>query len=186
VKLSKIKIIAGKWRGRWIEFPDTQEIRPTPNRVRETLFNWLMMKISGARCLDAFAGSGAVTLEALSRGAASVMAFEKNPNFAAQIKANAIRFAAENLNLQVADFFHSAFVPGTQFDIVFLDPPFQRNLLMPALEILIQNNLLASEHSIYFEVEKQFDLTRLPPEVEILKNQVAGEVRYGLLRVQSR
>jgi 16S rRNA (guanine966-N2)-methyltransferase len=185
VKLSKIKLIAGKWRGRWIEFPDTQEIRPTPNRVRETLFNWLMTKISGARCLDAFAGSGAVALEALSRGAASVIAFEKNPSFAAQIKANAIKFGAENFNIQVADFFDFPFTQAMQFDIVFLDPPFQRNLLIPALAILTQKNLLASEHVIYFEVEKPFDLKQLPPEVEILKNQVAGEVRYGLLRIQS-
>ena len=100
-----LKIIAGHWRGRWIEFPDTQEIRPTPNRIRETVFNWLMKDIQGACCLDAFSGSGALAFEALSRGAARVLAFERNAAFATEIKRNAQKLKAENLTIQAKDFF---------------------------------------------------------------------------------
>lgn len=180
-KKSRLKIIAGQWRGRWVEFPDTQAIRPTPNRVRETLFNWLMTWIADSTCLDAFAGSGALSFEALSRGASHVLACEREGLFARAIQENAARFHAENLEIRSEDFFSvSAF---HQFNIVFLDPPFHQNLLLSSLDYLVKNNLLAKDHRIYFEVEKAFDLSKLPSNIEIIKNQVAGEVRYGLLRV---
>lgn len=184
-KISYLKIIAGRFRGRRIEFPNTEAIRPTPNRVRETLFNWWMKLVSGAHCLDAFSGSGALAFEALSRDAASVVAIEKNVMFANQIQQNALKLGVENLEVMRGDFFtfhkQLSCIRETGFNLIFLDPPFYQNLLIPALTQLIKNNLLAEEHCIYFEVEKNFDLTALPESFEILKNQVAGQVRYGLL-----
>jgi 16S rRNA (guanine966-N2)-methyltransferase len=180
-KTSRIKIIAGRMRGRWIEFPDTSAIRPTPNRVRETLFNWLMQRISGACCLDAFSGSGALSLEALSRGAACVYAVERHTEFARALNENAIKLQAHSLKIIVGDFFEKKF--SQQFNLIFLDPPFNQNLLVPALNYLTTENLLANNAMIYFEVEKEFDLLTLPSEFEMVKNQVAGQVRYGLLQV---
>ena len=179
-KTSRIKIIAGRMRGRWIEFPDTVAIRPTPNRVRETLFNWLMQRISAARCLDAFAGSGALGLEALSRGAAYVCAVERCSEFAQALNKNAIKLQVNSLEIMMGDFFAKKF--SGPFDLIFLDPPFNQNLLLPALQHLIAENLLADNAMIYFEAEKEFDLSKLPCEFEVVKNQLAGQVRYGLLR----
>ncbi len=188
-KLSRLKIIGGDLRRRWIEFPDTQEIRPTPNRVRETLFNWLMEIVPGARVLDAFSGSGALAFEALSRGAAKVVAVEKNPAFAEQIRKNALKFglSAKVFEVISGDFFPqtdpSEFLSRAPFDLVFLDPPFHQNFLPKALTLLEQNALLAKAHYIYFEVEKAFDFALLPARVEILKNQTAGQVKYGLCKL---
>ncbi len=182
-KLSRVKIIAGKWRGRWIEFPDVLEVRPTPNRVRETLFNWLMTWTPGATCLDAFSGSGALAFEALSRGAEKIVAVEKNPECLNLLKQNAIRLNANNLEILPSDFFDLSNLSSQSFQIIFLDPPFKQNLLLPAIKYLVENNFLAKEHRIYFEVEKEFDLRSLPASIKILKEEVAGQVRYGLLTV---
>ena len=182
MKPSRVRIIGGKWRGRWIDFPDLPTLRPTPNRIRETLFNWLMQDIQGARCLDAFSGSGALAFEAVSRGASEVLAFEMNRETMRALKENQARLIAPELHFLQQDFKNSTNALGDKpLDIIFLDPPFHQNLLSEALTHLMQTYTLAKNHRIYFEVEKTFDMTSLALPVEILKEQVAGDVRYGLL-----
>ena len=122
---NKIRIIGGSWRGRRVSFPDTPGLRPTPDRVRETLFNWLQPSIVESRCLDLFAGSGALGLEALSRGAREVVFVEKDPLTARALQAELTRLGghprARVMELGAARFLR---VPGEPFDVVFLDPPF--------------------------------------------------------------
>lgn len=180
-KIARVKIIAGRLRGRFVAFPDIATIRPTPQRVRETLFNWLMHDISAAVCLDAFAGSGALSFEACSRGAKEVWLVEQNRALAKSFTENIKRFDINNVRCITANFLQHVF-PKQFFNLVFLDPPFQQNLLIPSLQHIIAENLLMAEHRIYFEVEKNFDLATLHPYAEIVKNQLAGQVRYGLLR----
>lgn len=180
-KIARIKIIAGSLRGRFVEFPNIAAIRPTPQRVRETLFNWLMHDISNAVCLDAFAGSGALSFEAYSRGAKQIWLIEQNPSLARSFAENMKRLSINNVQCITANFLQHTF-PKQYFNIVFLDPPFQQNLLIPALQHIIAEDLLMAEHRIYFEVEKNFDVATLLPYAEIVKNQLAGQVRYGLLR----
>src|SRR5690606_31741912 len=122
---NRIRIIGGDWRSRVLDFPDLPELRPTPDRVRETLFNWLQFDITGARCLDLFAGSGVLGFEALSRGAASVMAFETDTSAVRALRENASRLGARGYQLTPGSALEwlQHGTPQT-FDIVFLDPPF--------------------------------------------------------------
>ena len=180
-KTPQVRIIAGRLRGRLIKFPNHVAIRPTPQRVRETLFNWLMHEIRDAVCLDAFAGSGALGFEALSRGAKQVYAVERNPTLLKALKENAVCLNLSSWQGSVGDFLTQNFF-SNYFNVVFLDPPFKQNLLLPALQHLLDEHLLAKEHRVYFEVEKNFDLSQLPTCWVVLKNQVAGQVRYGLLQ----
>ncbi len=176
--ISKIQIIGGRWRHRWIEFPALPVLRPTPNRVRETLFNWLMHDIRDAVCIDAFAGSGALGLEALSRGARKVIAFEKNPQALTALRRAQIILEASQLEIIASDFFTTTHLPNAQ--LIFLDPPFHQNLFIPALNHLAQLGCLTHNNKIYFEVEKNFDFNNLPANFEFLKKQKAGEVCFGL------
>ena len=180
-KAAQVKIIGGTLRSRLVKFPDHVAIRPTPQRVRETLFNWLMLVIRDAVCLDAFSGSGVLGFEALSRGAKEVYAVEQNYALLKSLKENARCLNLSAWQGSAGDFLQQTFPPN-YFTVVFLDPPFKQNLLLPALQHLITENLLAKEHWVYFEVEKTFDLSQLPACWMIVKNQVAGQVRYGLLQ----
>ncbi len=123
-----IRIIAGKWRGRKITFPSTATLRPTPDRIRETLFNWLAPHIIDARCLDLFAGSGALSFEALSRGAGIVIALEKDTKVVASLKANAEILLADNIEILQTDSIHWMEIHAhlkesleSSFDIIFLE-----------------------------------------------------------------
>ena len=147
-----LRIIGGIWRGRRLRFPPTPEIRPTPDRVRETLFNWVAARVPGARCLDLFAGSGALGLEALSRGAAHVTFVERDPAAAREIRARLAEWGARAATVEHAD--ARAFLqqqPAASFDIVFLDPPFASRLLAEAAARLEQGGWLADGALIYVE-----------------------------------
>jgi 16S rRNA (guanine966-N2)-methyltransferase len=180
---NSVRIIGGTWRGRRIEFPDLPGLRPTPDRVRETLFNWLQFNIAGMRCLDLFAGSGALGLEALSRGAAEVVFVETAPAAAHALRAQLQRLRGEArarvLDLGAARFLRS---PGEPFDLVFLDPPFGQNVLPEYLAQLAAGNWLKPGGLVYVENERTAGLPPLPAGWELLKSKSAGEVGYHLVK----
>ena len=123
-----VRIIGGLWRSRILEFPDVEDLRPTPDRVRETLFNWLGRDLSGMACLDLFAGSGALGFEALSRGAASVVMVEKNAAALRALSENARKLGASNLTVVRGDALEFARATRARFDVVFVDPPYRLGL----------------------------------------------------------
>ena len=175
-----LRIIGGSWRGRRLRFPASPEIRPTPDRVRETLFNWLSSRVPGAHCLDLFAGSGALGLEALSRGAAQVTFVERDPAAAREIAARLTEWGAHQGSVEHAD--ARAFLertPAAPFDLVFLDPPFAAGLLEESAQRLEQGGWLANGALIY--VECPASATPLMPRSwGALKAKRAGEVGYHL------
>jgi 16S rRNA (guanine966-N2)-methyltransferase len=181
-----LRIIGGTWRGRRLRFPPTPEIRPTPDRVRETLFNWLAPRVPGARCLDLFAGSGALGLEALSRGAAHVTFVERDPAAAREIRARLAEWGARAASVEHADARH--FLqrqPAASFDIVFLDPPFASTLLAEAAARLEQAGWLSGGALVY--VESPADAAPpLPPGWTLLKAKRAGGVGYHLYSRSAR
>ena len=180
-KSGVLRIIGGRWRGRRIAVPDQPGLRPTPDRVRETLFNWLQPVIVGARCLDLFAGSGALALEALSRGAAEVVAVEQNPLVADGLREVAGKLGTDGLEIMRGD--AQAYLERVPrpFDVVFLDPPFGSDLLshMPGL---LERDWLASPAWIYLECAPGQDEVALPDTWEILRHKRAGDVIYRLAR----
>jgi 16S rRNA (guanine966-N2)-methyltransferase len=184
---NSVRIIAGTWRGRRIHFPDMPALRPTPDRVRETLFNWLQHSIAETRVLDLFAGSGALGLEALSRGAREAVFVEQFPAAAQALQEQLIRFggAAKGRILQMgaARFLRT---PGAPFDLAFLDPPFGTNALAEYIPLLDSGNWLNVGGLIYLENERAAGVPALPAHWELLKSKSAGEVGYHLVRVNGR
>ena len=174
-------------RGRKWRFPEAPGLRPTPDRVRETLFNWLQMRIAGARCLDAFAGSGALGIEALSRGASHVAFCESNARAAAELRETLERFdIAGQAHVHVGDVPRA--LQGLQgpFDVVFVDPPFAAGLLAPTLAALAGQHLLADDAFVYVEMPSEEPVPALPPGWAAHRQGRAGEVGYHLLTVSSR
>ena len=184
---NSVRIIGGGWRGRRISFPDIPGLRPTPDRVRETLFNWLQQDVVGARCLDLFAGSGALGLEALSRGAKEVVFVEQAVAASRALQEQLTRFGGERKG-RVTEMGATRFlrVPASPFDIVFLDPPFGRDALAEYVPMLDSGNWLKDGGFVYLENEKTSGAPALPPHWELLKSKSAGEVGYHLARVRSR
>jgi 16S rRNA (guanine966-N2)-methyltransferase len=175
-----LRIIGGSWRGRKLRFPDSPDIRPTPDRVRETLFNWLGERIRGARCLDLFAGSGALGLEALSRGAAAVSFIERDAAAVRELRARLSEWGSTLGSVERADALEFLAGPARAFDIVFLDPPFGAGLLGAAAERLSARGWLAPAALIYVECDARASLPQLPPAFTPLKAKRAGEVGYHL------
>ena len=177
---NQVRIIGGRWRSRIIRFPETPGLRPTPDRVRETLFNWLGQDLAGQRCLDLFAGSGALGFEALSRGASSVVMVEKHRNACAALRENAARLNARCLDVVCGDAleFVSARGPGSgmKFDLVFVDAPFGRDLALGALEGL--PGRVAASGSVYLESDSKFDGDA---RWQVRKRGRAGHVHFHLL-----
>lgn len=177
-----LRIIGGRHRGRRLRFPAGVEIRPTPDRVRETLFNWLQPRIAGARVLDLFAGSGALGLEALSRGAAHVTFVEKDRRAAVAVEALAREWRETDLSVESGDALEwLARRAGTPFDIVFVDPPYDLNLQESVLQSLANRQLLAPDARIYVEHRAREPLPPLPPGWKSVRDGRAGEVGYHLL-----
>lgn len=177
---NELRIIGGQWRSRKLRFPDTPGLRPTPDRVRETLFNWLRDRVAGARCLDLYAGSGALGFEAASRGAARVVQVESDPVVFRALEQNRERLGAGGVvcvHCNVTRFLAGSPEP---FDLVFLDPPFRRNLIVPACEALEARGWLGSGAWIYLETELRSNPEGLPPRWRSLRWGVAGEVSYHL------
>ena len=176
-----LRIIGGTWRGRRLRFPATAAIRPTPDRVRETLFNWLGTAIHGARCLDLFAGSGALGLEALSRGAAQVTFVERDAAAAHALRERLIEWQAGDARVERADALRYLAGEARPFDIVFLDPPFASELLTRAAALLEERHWLTAGALIYVECAARAGPPPLPASWRPLKAKQAGEVGYHLL-----
>ncbi|NVK40565.1 MAG: 16S rRNA (guanine(966)-N(2))-methyltransferase RsmD [Oceanospirillaceae bacterium] len=180
----ELRIIAGDWRGRRLGFPAIQGLRPTPDRVRETLFNWLQTYVPGARCLDLFAGSGALGLEALSRGAESVTFVDNAPAVTQRLRENLHLLKAGNAEVVQAAAMEWLGQRQTdlepRYDLVFLDPPFRCDLLPLACELLESRKLLADQALIYIEAESELGMPRLPDNWRELRSKTAGQVSYRL------
>ncbi|HHO67629.1 MAG TPA: 16S rRNA (guanine(966)-N(2))-methyltransferase RsmD [Gammaproteobacteria bacterium] len=179
---NRLRIIGGRWRGRKLDFPDVPGLRPTPDRVRETLFNWLQADVHGARCLDLYAGSGALGLEALSRGASRVVLVDASSAATRQLEANLQRLHADDatvVRMAVQTFLERG--PGdARYDLVFLDPPFGQDLLAPSLQWLEEKHWLAPGARVYIESESQLQEPPLPAGWELLKEKRSGQVIYRL------
>jgi 16S rRNA (guanine966-N2)-methyltransferase len=170
------------WRSRVLAIADVPGLRPTPERVRETLFNWLSPLIAGARCLDLFAGTGALGLEALSRGAREAVFVEKNPVALAALRANIRALDAEGAEVAARDAFaYLASLPPERFDVVFLDPPFADDALGELCRLLAERGILSPRGRLYLEQDRVRSLPDLPRGWNILKNKTAGNVRYALV-----
>ncbi len=177
-----VRIIAGKWRGRRLQIPAVKNLRPTPDSVRETLFNWLQPYLPGARCLDLFAGSGAFGFEALSRGAAFVEMVDQSAEVVAILQAALANFDDDHAHI------YQAIVPqqlqraDTPFDIAFLDPPYQGNLLLPTCAYLEAQGYLATDAYIYLEAAQAIKDNEVPATWRIIKSKQAGQVFYHLAK----
>ncbi|WP_420800900.1 16S rRNA (guanine(966)-N(2))-methyltransferase RsmD [Pseudomonas cavernicola] len=177
----QLRIIGGEWRSRQFSFPMAHGLRPTPNRVRETLFNWLAPYVAGARVLDLFAGSGALYLEALSRGASMALALDLNAAAIASLRQALDTLKCGNGQLLQSDALrYLENQPSTAFDLVFLDPPFSQNLLLPACTLLEEKGWLASDAWIYTESETSPSSLGLPGNWRLHREQKAGQVYYAL------
>jgi 16S rRNA (guanine966-N2)-methyltransferase len=175
-----LRIIGGAWRGRKLRFPASPAIRPTPDRVRETLFNWLGAATQAARCLDLFAGSGALGLEALSRGAAHVTFIEQDAAAVRELRARLAEWQAADARVERADALRYLAGAARPFDIVFLDPPFASGLLSRAAALLEERRWLTAGALIYVECAAREPLPALPGSWQALRAKQAGEVGYHL------
>ncbi|WP_191830595.1 16S rRNA (guanine(966)-N(2))-methyltransferase RsmD [Pseudomonas fluorescens] len=177
----QLRIIAGEWRSRRLSFPDAPGLRPTPDRVRETLFNWLAPHIEGAKVLDAYTGSGALYLEALSRGAAEAVALDSNPAAIASLRQNleTLRCPRGQVIQSDAQRYLQG-EPKQNFDLVFLDPPFHQNLLATTCALLEERQWLAENAWIYTESETPPSTLQLPGNWRLHREKKAGQVYYAL------
>lgn len=183
MRLHKVRIIGGAWRGRKVEFIDTPGIRPTTDRTRETLFNWLTPVIENAICLDLFAGSGVLGLEALSRGASKVVFVDQDKRTTYLIKEHLEKFGSTQGKVVYADAFKWLKKQTGEFDIVFLDPPFHYYEHKPGLLVECFRNLtkhLKPEALIYLEMPARLGKSTLPKEWQSYREKIAGEVKYSL------
>ena len=179
----ELRVIGGRLRGRKWRFPDAPGLRPTPDRVRETLFNWLQPRIAGARCLDLFAGSGALGIEALSRGAAEVTFCEPHGPAAALLGATLRTFGIDGTaSVLQRPAEHVLRETRGPYDIVWLDPPFDSPLLETSIGLLAGRELLAADARIYVEQPARDPLPVVPPAWQLHRHGKAGEVGYHLYR----
>ncbi len=178
-----IRLISGKWRGKKLAVLNIEGLRPTTNRTKETLFNWLMYDIHNARCLDCFSGSGSLAFEALSRSAQSVTLLERDKQVCQQLKLNLQSLKVENALVIETDSISYLQQRSTQpFNIVFIDPPFNKSLLQPCCDALENNAYLAKNALIYVEMEKKIDLFTPPSSWELIKEKSTGQVIYQLYK----
>lgn len=183
----EIRLIGGQWRGRRLRVHDKEGLRPTTDRLKETLFNWLMTDIRNSVVLDCFAGAGSLGFEAASRGAKQVTAIEKNKQAALQLKENCQSLnAGTQIIVHQGDFFQKAKSISGQFNIIFVDPPFHANLVQPAIDLLLASNKLAENSLLYIEQEKgaNFDLSTSDKadNFDLIKQKDAGQVNAQLYR----
>jgi 16S rRNA (guanine966-N2)-methyltransferase len=179
---NKLRIIAGNWRSRQIIFDNIEGLRPTPARVRETLFNWLQDDIIGSRCLDLYAGSGVLSFEAASRGAKQVVQVEQNLKVCRQLRTNAVNLNATQVNLIQSDVLRFLSSDSQIFNLAFIDPPFHKNLAIQSCQWLEDKGWLAIGAKINLEVEHKLSLTGIPENWQLLKAKSAGEVDYYLFQ----
>lgn len=178
----RLRIVAGNWRSRRLDIADVAGLRPTSERIRETLFNWLTTRIHGTSCLDLFAGTGVLGLEALSRGARRAVFVERSAVAAATLRTNIEKLQAEGTEVRrmnALDFLQGE--PTERFDLVFLDPPFAADSMNELLGLLDERRWLASGARIYTEQDRANPAPALPSGWQVLKDKTAGRVRYMLI-----
>lgn len=178
---NQFRIIGGQWRRRRLKFPELPGIRPSPDRVRETLFNWLRDVLPGARCLDLFAGSGALGLEALSRGAASLLFVDREPRAIEALHNHLALLGATQAQVLRADALEFLRGSAQAFDLVFLDPPFDSPLLAESLDALARGGWCSPRALIYMEYPRAAQVT-LPMGWELSRHGHAGRVGFALAR----
>lgn len=179
--LGELRIIGGQWRGRRFNFPTGPGLRPTPNRVRETLFNWLQADINEARVLDPFTGSGGLFLEALSRGAGPSLALDLNGQALAALRDNLKLLQGVHGRTEQANALSYLDRPAEEsYRIVFLDPPFGQNLLPPVANLLEERGWLQEHAWIYTESESAPSALTLPDNWRLHREKHAGQVWYAL------
>ena len=179
---NQVRINGGSLRGQKIIFSNTQSLRPTGNRIRETLFNWISQYVRNSNCLDLFSGSGSLGIESMSRGARSVIMIEKDHSAFLAIKNSCARLNIKNITIIEADAIKwiNEEYKGVTFDLVFLDPPFMSDLVPVCCEILEKNKLLSSPCYIYIETTKKKEVLCIPENWTLLKDKVTGQVAYKL------
>ncbi len=184
-KKGEIRIIGGKWKGKKIYFNLNDDLRPTPDRAKETLFNWLGQDLNEMHCLDLFSGTGALGLEALSRGARKVTFVEKNKDYLQKIK----KVYLEMSQKEDCDFFCAECLEWVQnksskakYDLIFIDPPFNKNLIDNLLSNILRRELLSESGKIYFEFEKKLDL-KIPESLALKKKKSLGKKSYVLAEI---
>ena len=183
-KTNQLRIIGGLLRGSKIDFPDEVGLRPTTDRIRETLFNWVMNRIEGSRSLDLYAGSGSLGIEALSRGASEVVFIEENKNTARVLADNIARLnitGSKIISTTALSYLKS--VTPNPFDLVFIDPPYALKEQQQVLEILVSHQWVHQQSRIYVEMLKDEDI-QLPDSWCWLKRKVAGGVSFGIVAQQ--
>ncbi|MDG4812572.1 16S rRNA (guanine(966)-N(2))-methyltransferase RsmD [Hydrogenovibrio sp. 3SP14C1] len=183
-----LRIIGGDFRGRKLPVMNAEGLRPTSDRVRETLFNWLQFDISGAECLDVFAGSGALGLEALSRGAKSVCFLELNKESAQQIQQNldTLKIPGSKV-IQTDSLQWLQQTPSKPFDVIFLDPPFHQGLMQPVVDLLFQKHCVKNDQAwLYLEQEKALEWPKLPNGWCCHREKTTSEVKYGLFKFEEK
>ena len=180
----RLRIVAGKWRSRLLPIADEPGLRPTPERIRETLFNWLGPTIEGSRCLDLFAGSGALGLEALSRGASEVVFVERSAQAVRVLEESISTLRASGAEVLKIDALIYLRCEPEAFDIVFLDPPFDTDLGGDLCRLLDERGWLAGGAQVYLEQDRKRSMPDLPEGWEVLREKTAGQVRYALLKVK--
>lgn len=185
---NSVRIIAGEFRSRKLDFPTVAGLRPTGDRIRETLFNWLQDSIQGEDCLDLFAGSGALGFEALSRGARRVDFIEKDRAAADAIGNNLRRLDTKAGAVFCADalqWLGGRTETGSQYGLVFLDPPFKEALLVGAIAKLEDAGILRQDCLVYIETETGSEVVNVPPSWQEIKQKRAGSVSYSLFKLTS-
>jgi 16S rRNA (guanine966-N2)-methyltransferase len=176
---NEVRIIGGQWKGRKLKFPTRPELRPTLGRVRETLFNWLVADIHGARCLDLFAGSGALGFEALSRGAAEVTFVDQDRKAAEALERNLASLGGSGRVSRslAAEFLRASAARGATYDVIFVDPPFESDFQALQIEQLLELHL-AEGGLVYLERPRR---TPMPCADRLVKQATAGDCRFGLI-----
>ncbi len=180
---NRLRIIGGQWRSRMLPFPDVEGLRPTTDRVRETVFNWLQPYLPGARVLDVFAGSGALGFEALSREAEHVTFFEKHAGAAKQLQDNAKTLQANNARILQGDALSLLAMEQAPFHIIFLDPPFKKDLLPSCIALIEQHGLTESGSWVYIESEQELTQLAIPAHWRLHREKKAGQVKLRLFEV---
>ncbi|NLZ78639.1 MAG: 16S rRNA (guanine(966)-N(2))-methyltransferase RsmD [Gammaproteobacteria bacterium] len=183
---SQVRIIGGQWRSRKLTVPDAPGLRPTPDRVRETLFNWLAPYIQGARVLDAFAGSGALFLEALSRGASTGLALDLHAQAIHNLRSNLALLNCDNAQaLHVNSLEYLSHNATSGFDIVLLDPPFHQDLLIQTCQLLDSQQWLNDRAWVYTESEQSPSSLGVPSTWRLHREKHTGQVHYALWQKQA-
>ena len=180
---NRARLIGGSHGGRRLQFPAAMGLRPTADRLRETLFNWLQQDIASASCLDLFAGSGALGFEAASRGAAHVTMIESQRNVFRSLQQNLLLLQLQDvIQLMNADALRWLQGGAEMYQLVFLDPPFNKKLMQPVIDQLERGGWLANEALIYLEQDVHDEPPQLPDNWRIIRDKTAGQVRYRLVQ----